>query len=71
MAKPGSTVPAKIRESTRFLPFFKDCIGAIDGTHIPAIVRWRDVSSYRNRHEKISQNVLAACNFDLEFMYIL
>ncbi|CAL9022604.1 unnamed protein product [Prunus brigantina] len=24
---------------------------------------------YRNRHGKISQNVLAACNFDLEFMY--
>ncbi|KAL3647082.1 hypothetical protein CASFOL_008050 [Castilleja foliolosa] len=48
-----------------------DCIGAIDGTHIPAIVRGRDVSSYRNRHGKISQNVLAACNFDLEFMYVL
>ncbi|CAL2252794.1 unnamed protein product [Prunus armeniaca] len=35
------------------------------------MVRGRDVSSYRNRHEKISQNVLAACNFDLEFMYVL
>ncbi|CAL9001084.1 unnamed protein product [Prunus brigantina] len=46
-------------------------IGAIDGTHIPAMVRGRDVSSYRNRHGKISQNVLAACNFDLEFMYVL
>ncbi|XP_021808760.1 uncharacterized protein LOC110752418 isoform X2 [Prunus avium] len=71
MAKPGPAVPAKIRESTRFYPYFKDCIGAIDGTHIPAMVRGRDVSSYRNRHGKISQNVLAACNFDLEFMYVL
>ncbi|CAL9001841.1 unnamed protein product, partial [Prunus brigantina] len=71
MAKPGLAVPAKIRESTRFYPYFKDCIGAIDGTHIPAMVRGRDVSSYRNRHGKISQNVLAACNFDLEFMYVL
>ncbi|KAL3614347.1 hypothetical protein CASFOL_042421 [Castilleja foliolosa] len=71
MAKPGSSVPAKIKESTRLFPFFKDCIGAIDGTHIPAMVRGRDVSSYRNRHGKISQNVLAACNFDLEFMYVL
>lgn len=35
------------------------------------MVRGRDVSSYRNRHGKISQNVLAACNFDLEFMYVL
>ncbi|KAK2657986.1 hypothetical protein Ddye_011038 [Dipteronia dyeriana] len=30
-----------------------------------------DVSSYRNSHGIISQNVLAACNFNLEFMYVL
>ncbi|XP_009113705.2 putative nuclease HARBI1 [Brassica rapa] len=30
-----------------------------------------DVPSYRNRKGFISQNVLAACNFDLEFMYVL
>jgi hypothetical protein len=35
------------------------------------MVRGRDVSSYRDRHGNISQNVLAACNFDLEFMYVL
>lgn len=31
-------VPKKIRNNTRFFPQFKDCIGAIDGTHIPAVV---------------------------------
>ncbi|KAH6829482.1 nuclease HARBI1-like protein [Perilla frutescens var. hirtella] len=36
MVKPSIGIPAKIQESTRFNPFFKDCIGAIDGTHIPA-----------------------------------
>ncbi|XP_040864813.1 uncharacterized protein [Glycine max] len=71
MVRPGSTVPAKIRESTRIYPYFKDCIGAIDGTHIPASVKGRDVSIYRDRHGNISQNVLAACNFDLKFMYVL
>ncbi|XP_073047669.1 uncharacterized protein [Primulina eburnea] len=71
MVKPGSTVPEKIRESTRFYPYFKDCIGAIDGTHIPATVFERDTNSYRNRHWTISQNVLASCNFDLEFIYVL
>ncbi|XP_020424557.1 uncharacterized protein LOC18770058 [Prunus persica] len=30
-----------------------------------------DVSSYRNRHGTISQNILAACTFDLEFIYVL
>ncbi|XP_073049526.1 uncharacterized protein [Primulina eburnea] len=71
MVKPGSVVPEKIRESTRFYPYFKNCIGAIDGTHIPATVFGHDTNSYRNRHGTISQNVLAACNFDLEFIYVL
>ena len=34
-------------------------------------MRGRDVSNYHNRHGKISQNVLAACNFDLEFIYVI
>nr|XP_048321992.1 uncharacterized protein LOC125419659 [Ziziphus jujuba var. spinosa] len=71
MVKPKSTVPSKIREHTRFYSCFKDCFGAIDDTHIPATIKGRDVSSYRNRYGKISQNVLAACNFDLEFIYML
>ncbi|VFQ68826.1 unnamed protein product [Cuscuta campestris] len=49
----------------------KDCVGAIDDTHIPAMVVGREVSSYRNRHGTISQNVLAVCNFDLQFIYVL
>ncbi|XP_018453719.1 uncharacterized protein LOC108824838 [Raphanus sativus] len=71
MAKPGVTTCAKIRESTKFYPYFKDCIGAIDGTHIFATVPKCDVPSYRNRKGFVSQNVLATCNFDLEFMYVL
>lgn len=35
------------------------------------MVLGRDISSYRNRHGFQSQNVLAACNFDLEFIYVL
>ncbi|CAB72466.1 putative protein [Arabidopsis thaliana] len=71
MAKPEVRVPAKIRESTSFYPYFKDCIGAIDGTHIFAMVPTCDAASFRNRKGFISQNVLAACNFDLQFIYIL
>ncbi|WOH11215.1 hypothetical protein DCAR_0830695 [Daucus carota subsp. sativus] len=61
MVKPGGVSP-KISESTRFYPYFKDCVGAVDGTHIPAMVRGREISSYRNRHGFNSQNVLAACS---------
>nr|XP_011468540.1 PREDICTED: uncharacterized protein LOC105352672 [Fragaria vesca subsp. vesca] len=71
MVKPPRRMPSKIEENTKYNPFFKDCIGAIDGTHIPAMIKGRDVSSYRNRHGIQSQNVLAAYNFDLEFIYVL
>ncbi|KAH6785500.1 hypothetical protein C2S51_037955 [Perilla frutescens var. frutescens] len=71
MVKPSTGIPAKIQESTRFNPFFKDCIRAIDGTHIPTTVPGREVSSFRNRHGTQSHNILAACNFDLQFMYVL
>ncbi|KAH6816017.1 nuclease HARBI1-like protein [Perilla frutescens var. frutescens] len=71
MVKPSIGIPAKIQESTRFNPFFKDCIEAIDGTHISTMVPGREVSSFRNHYGIQSHNVLAACNFDLQFMYVL
>ncbi|KAL6176155.1 hypothetical protein ACLB2K_052790 [Fragaria x ananassa] len=51
MAKPPlpDTTPPNIRESRRFYPFFKDCIGAIDGTHIPATVIGREGSAHDSK----------------------
>ncbi|XP_020266938.1 protein ALP1-like [Asparagus officinalis] len=46
-------------------------IGAIDGTHIPCMVYNIDQTPYRNRHGFLSQNILAACTFDLKFIYVL
>ena len=66
----SSTVPHEIRENPKLFPFFKDCLGAIDGTHIDVFVPDKDIARYRNRKGTISQNVLAACSFDLRFLYI-
>ncbi|MFQ6622115.1 hypothetical protein Gotur_002783 [Gossypium turneri] len=33
-----SSIPQKIRNDSRYMLYFKDCIGAIDGTHIAAIL---------------------------------
>lgn len=54
-----------------FYPYFRDCIGAIDGTHLPAFVPEDKCAPYRNRKGNISQNVLAGCSFDFKFVYIL
>ncbi|XP_042487724.1 uncharacterized protein LOC122067929 [Macadamia integrifolia] len=55
----------------RFYPYFKDCIGAIDGSHIPAWVHLSDHPRFRDRKGDISQNILAACDFDMKYTYIL
>ena len=64
-------VPEEIRSQKKFFPYFKDCIGALDGSHIPAHVPESCRASYRNRKGQISQNVLCASSMDMRFMYIL
>ncbi|KAL0354215.1 UNVERIFIED_CONTAM: hypothetical protein Sangu_1002800 [Sesamum angustifolium] len=48
----------------------RDCIGVIDGMHIPAHVPAKDQSRFRNRKGVLSQNVLVACTFDLQFIFV-
>ncbi|XP_027358471.1 uncharacterized protein LOC113867380 isoform X3 [Abrus precatorius] len=67
---PQLTTPPEILNSARFYPYFKDCIGVIDGMHIPAHVPAKDQSRFRNKKGILSQNVLAACTFDLQFIFI-
>ena len=64
-------IPQEISTNPKFFPYFKDCIGAIDGTHIPASITSNQQAPFRNRKGFISQNILAACSFDLLFLYIL
>ncbi|KAF7113340.1 hypothetical protein RHSIM_RhsimUnG0136500 [Rhododendron simsii] len=49
----------------------KDCIGAIDGTHIDAKVPAGEQIPYLGRHKTTSQNVMVACSFDMRFTYAL
>jgi hypothetical protein len=68
---PDDSVPPHISGNKKFYPFFKDCQGAVDGTHIDAFVPDTALARYRSRKGNISHNVLAACTFDLRFIYIL
>ncbi|KAL6595657.1 hypothetical protein ACP70R_047997 [Stipagrostis hirtigluma subsp. patula] len=68
---PSSAVPPKILGSRRWYPFFKDCVGAIDGTHVLARVPEKDKAAFLGRKHTTTQNVLAAVDFDLCFTYVL
>ena len=49
----------------------QNCIGTIDGTHIPCVSREANSEAWINRKGVNSQNILAACSFDMKFTYML
>ncbi|XP_048134930.1 uncharacterized protein LOC115731731 isoform X2 [Rhodamnia argentea] len=71
MKEPSNSTPPEISNSRRFYPYFKDCIGAIDGTHVRASVPLEIQGRFRGRKDGTTQNVLAAVTFDLRFSYVL
>ncbi|XP_014492739.1 protein ALP1-like [Vigna radiata var. radiata] len=48
-----------------------DCLGAIDGTHVRVKVPRSDAPRFRGRKDWPTQNVFAACDFDMKFTYVL
>ena len=63
-------ISTKITRST-ILHTFKDCVGTLDSTHILAHVPEEKRGAYWNCKAQLSQNVLAACDMDMKFIYIL
>lgn len=62
---------SRIADYPEYFPYFKDCLGALDSTHVLIHVPDEDKPRYRNRKKELSQNVLAVCNFDMVFTFIL
>jgi DDE superfamily endonuclease len=68
---PPNETPDEIERNDKHWPYFADCIGALDGSHIEAWVPQGEQARWRNRKNFFSQNVLAVCNFKMDFVYIL
>ena len=64
-------IPKEIRNNPKFFPFFKDALGAVDGTHIACSPGPDERAGARNRKGFNSQNCLFACSFDFRFLYVL
>ena len=56
---------------SNILHAFKDCVVSLDGMHILAHVPEEKRGAYRNRKAQHSHNVLAACDMDMKFIYVL
>ncbi|KAB2595761.1 hypothetical protein D8674_031211 [Pyrus ussuriensis x Pyrus communis] len=61
--------PQEIRRDTRYMPHFKDCIGAIDGVYVEASIPPPYQVPYIGRKGIPTQNIMAACNFDMQFTF--
>lgn len=68
---PATELSVRVATNPKFMPFFKDCIGAIDGTHIAVCPPATERAAFRDRNGKITQNVLAAVDFDMRFTDIM
>ena len=64
------TTHKRIRDDIRAYPHFKDCIGALDGTHIRVSLSSDEQVRYIDKTGIPTQNVLAVCDFDMRFTYV-
>jgi hypothetical protein len=53
-----------------FVPLMQNCLGAIDGTHVPITIAEDRAPPYRNRKGTLSHNVMVVCDFDLNFTFV-
>ena len=67
---PNNT-PPEIASNPKLYQYFKHCQGALDGSYFDAWVQEESMAQYQTQKGGIAQNVLAVCDFDLKFTYIL
>ncbi|XP_028120258.1 uncharacterized protein LOC114317700 [Camellia sinensis] len=67
--RPQNSRHPYLESQPKYLPF-RDCIGALDGTHVEANLNPREAPPYFGRKGRHTQNILAVCDFDLCFTFI-
>ncbi|KAL5547993.1 hypothetical protein UlMin_003224 [Ulmus minor] len=63
-------VPHYIQSNRKYWPYVKDCIRAIDGTHIRAKILVNEQIPYIGRKGFPTQNIMAACDFNMLFKFV-
>ncbi|KAL3715621.1 hypothetical protein ACJRO7_007363 [Eucalyptus globulus] len=63
-------VPNEILMDSNHKLYFKDCVGAIDGTHVHASIPLSKQIPFRGRKGGTTQNVMCVCSFDMKFTFV-
>lgn len=56
-------------DNERYWSYLRDCIGALDGTHMSVHPSSEDADRFRGRKGEPTMNILAICNFNMRFIY--
>lgn len=62
---------AKIKNDQRYWPFFKNAIGAIDGTHVSCVVSASEQPRFIGRKGYPTQNIMVVCDWNMCFTFDL
>lgn len=63
-------LPERFRNA-KFDPFFRNCIGAVDGSHFDCRPHLWDQEVYRNRKGRVTINVMLVVSLRGRFTYVL
>ena len=64
-------ISPQIHNNTKFWPYFKNALGALDSSHIHSAPPASEWAFFQNCKGFVSQNCLFGCSFDLRFVYAL
>ena len=53
------------------MPYFNGGIGVTDDSHVEVEVPAKELVNHTCRHGYISQNIIAICEFDMRFIFLL
>lgn len=67
---PNKLTPASAKLNRSKFKHFRDCVRALDSSHVPAYITSDRLAAYRDRKGNILQNILAVCDFERQFTYI-
>ncbi|KAL0534207.1 hypothetical protein IC582_028495 [Cucumis melo] len=64
-------ISMEIVSNSKYYPFFKDCIGASDGTHVVASILQNEQISFPGNKTNTTWNIMCVCSFDMLFTYVM
>lgn len=65
------TLSEILASNPKYASQYDNCRLAFDGTHVAAFLPEADAMPFRDRTGRLSQNVFAACTFDILFAFVV